>query len=266
MTDSTPAPLASFGDLSGYTPTQLDTFSGQLVRAGYDPAAVAEALSPQGTEQAALAAQPPVETAVPIFKTGLTLSEGQLSAAYDNWVKHGGDPEAFKMAAAQDGYIPVDDPRSEEVQAFDKAFGAAKSEEFNINWQGRIPDGFAGHHADIARLDRDMKQALSAMQFPAHIGGSVIEQSLDDARVYGNLDETGRQLWDRQQTANLGRAIGEDKLPEAISNAKIMLSFIKDQNPELFNEMTKAGLFRSARVVMQLHLQAERLFKRTEMK
>ena len=152
------------------------------------------------------------------------------------------------------------DPRGADEIEYDRVFRGAAPAEFKLDWNGRTPERL--EPSDVAKLDGEIRGALSAMQFPQKIGGAMMQDALDDARTFVNLDENGQSLWDAQQRANLARIVGPDRIEEAVSNARVMLSIMK---PELRKELIDAGLFRSSRVILELHMQAERWLARADM-
>lgn len=208
--------------------------------------------------------QEPVAITAPKGAVGpLELSVEQAGQMARELLAHGADPTRVHAALAADGVKLLDDPRSTEEKEFDGAFHRAAPNEYKINWHGRAPAGIST--SELADLNREVSVALHEMSFPAELGTSLAEMAYDDAAEYSRLSKVDQVAWDRQQRLDLARAVGDDKLELAISNARILLSFVRDKDPAIFAKLTSGGAFRSARVAAQLHMQAERMFARHDM-
>jgi hypothetical protein len=205
--------------------------------------------------------------------TGLTPE--QVFQGFEKWVKELKlDPETFLRAAQADGH-PIDTaaamkqavewsrlgqawkPDSAPSQQPDIDAGP-KPNEYRINFRDRIPEW----SKDVFELNSELQGALSAMRFPPEIGAGVIENALDDSKVFMRQDAVSRELYNRGEGIALSKAVGPEKVANVISNARIMASLIQDKNPELFDKLINNGVFSSARTVAQLNMQYERLMAR----
>lgn len=225
---------------------------------GYPAEAFDQALS--GSEPTP---EPAAAAAHPIVGLGPDIHRaGELIQAM---TKAGMDPQAIKAAAELDGlvYTPAGpDTRTPDEIEFDLAFGAPPTPDgYSVNFRGTYatelpPDEF---HA----IDLGVREGLHAMGFSPAIGSAVAEMGFADAEVWQSYDESSRQLWDMQQSAELGRLVPDAR--EAIKNAAALIAVFRDQKPKLVADLIERGVFRGAAVVAQLHLQAERMLQRAAM-
>ena len=203
---------------------------------------------------------PPASTTT---ANGFTLEQSARMATA--LLKSGADPAAVAAAATKDGMVYRPDNRTPEEREFDNSVLApsASTAEFEIDWHGRMPDGMSAD--ELPAFNTNMRAALSAMGMPSAIGGGVAEMGLDDARAYSQLDEPSRAMWQQEQRALLGKVVGADNVDRAVSNARVLLSMVKDANPAAHAQLTNAKVFAfSARTIAMLHLQAERLLARND--
>jgi hypothetical protein len=216
---------------------------------GHEPA-------PNGTSQG----PEPMPSLDPASKLPSRVGADQATRMGAALIKAGVDPEKVRAAVAQEGVALQQDPRSEDERDFDRVFARGTPQEYNISWRDRVPDGVS--ERDLPALNNDVRAVLSAMSFPTKIGGSVAEDGLQDGIAYGRMDDLGKAQWEMEQKALLGRAVGAANVEKAISNARVLLAAAKEQNPKAYERLTELNVFRSARVLAQLHLQVERSLNR----
>jgi hypothetical protein len=208
------------------------------------------------------------------------LSDQQAASAINALLDAGVDPAVVKAAAEADGFsMPTirADVRSEEQKIFDASSMAPAGSvaDYEIQWFQRsvepteplaqalgvpIIDRTGFHFA----LDRGLRAGVGAMRFPAALGGALIEQAADDAARYGSMTEVEKTLFDRQQVHDLHSVTGD--ADRAKADAKMLVDIWRQSNPKLVDGLVKAGWFRSARTVMLLAHQANRLLARSELK
>ncbi len=260
-------------------PVSVASARAAWLAAGHDVARFDAALAPPVAPKPIVDAPKP---AAPVFSNKPTsnLSAAQMETAKAALIASGADPAAIDAALAAEGYIaPAQTGRTAEETAMDaSAFRAAAPSEFNIDLRGRVPtvplekalatkpgQQREMNAAELVRFNADVRGALASMSLPASIGSSLIECALDDSRVYGALDDVGKAQYDKQQRYALGQQLGADRVEDAISNSKALLSIFADANPKLAADFHARGFWNSSRVVLQLNAQAERMFARADM-
>jgi hypothetical protein len=224
---------------------------------GHDPAAFDAAVA--GAEPTP--AQPTAPAAH--YEIGPDIS--RASELIQAMVHAGLDPEAIRAAAELDGLVyspPGPDNRGPDERDYDLAFGRPQTADgYSVNYRGTYasdlpPDEF---HA----LDLGVRDGLHAMGFSPAIGSAVAEMAFEDAETWQRYDESSRTLYDLKQAAQLGSLVPNSA--EAIKNAAALIAVMRDQNPKLVADLIERGLFRSAAVISQLHLQYERMLERLGM-
>jgi hypothetical protein len=221
----------------------------------------------------------------PTARSGVPMGDAKKMA--DGLLAAGVPAERVKEALAADGYDTAElqeDPRSEEELEWDKStLGAAQSPNaYRIAWPQHSAGIPAGDPEIAAALDKHVldeagiqlglqtaiREGLQAMNWPPLIGGSIIEEAMDDAYRYSRMSEAERALWDRQQLADLAKIVPNGDANEAIANGKTLLSLWRDQSEQsrkFVDALTNRGWLRSAYVVAQFDAQARRVLRRGEL-
>jgi|SRR5579883_414436 len=191
------------------------------------------------------------------------LSSDQAASMGNALLRSGADPQRVHAALEREGVQLTPDDRTDAQRRYDDVFGASPPEKFNIDWRHRTPADVEPDKLHV--LDAQVRGAFSAMGFASAIGSSVAEMALSDAMVYNQLSDQQRKSWEVEQRANLASAVGAEHVDETISHAKTLLSLVKDKDPAGFEELSKRGAWRSARTIVLLAQQAQRMLLRGEL-
>jgi hypothetical protein len=202
------------------------------------------------------------------YSTGI-FSPDQQSAIAARLLAAGVDPAVVAAAAKQDGITIPDaaaDPRGADEKQMDATFGWAKDGDYKLDLRGITAED--GSPLDIpaqVTLKAGLNKIAAAAMLPARFGGQVLEQTIQAGQRYSKLDLVGQALYNRQQSIELSRSLGDDGARAAISSAKIAISIMRDAAPDLMKALEARGAFRDAATINQLSWNIQRLETRLAM-
>jgi hypothetical protein len=202
----------------------------------------------------------PVQTSSPELQTVQpsslgTLTPDQAQGMADALVAAGVPQEQVDAALQADGFTPPQaDARTDEQRAFDDAFAPAAPRDYDINWHG-LANGV--DPADMAKIDGDWRQWLTAVGFPGTIGGAVAERAIRVSEAVAQMGQAERGLWEAEQGSVFQRwAGGEEAAKARLDQVADALTRGGDQMADM---LVNSGAILDAEVLINLALQGERL-------
>jgi len=194
---------------------------------------------------------------------GITLKPDQVKAWASDMAKQGLNPERVAAAAKVSGYTMVADDKSVELKDFDRSYGAASPDQYDINWRDRAPAGTSTEQLRAA--DTNVKQWLSAAGFEKSLGSATVETILDlDKRMVGVHPERIKDYMATQNQALLRASGGsQEKVAEKQALARTILEF--GSGPFADQLRRNVDLYLSdASIVLALSMHAERILARQD--
>jgi len=259
MTDQT---STAAGELTApaqaITPDPVAALRDHWTSFGYDPAVFDRAIS--GKPEPSTDAKAEGGMTKPIYAGDMGLTDAQRREMAEELIKFGVPVEQIEAALKADGTELPPDTRTDAEREYDETWGATTPDVYRIEYIGRLLA--STDTASLAAFHTEATTWLSAMNFPAAIGASVIERAMDTGQAYGRMSEPGRQLWIREQKVALERmAGGPDQAAEKMTLAAKALA----RAPAGFTEeLRKSGALHDAGMVFNLALQGERLAVRSD--
>jgi len=143
-------------------------------------------------------------------------------------------------------------PQSEAQQLAASTAPSADASAYNLSWHSRAhdiedPNAFA--------LDTSLRNFAKDVGLPAHVGGSVLAQAIDDVRRWENMTPADQEDYTRSQHAILARVFPGQTAEQVIAKAETVL---KRADPQFVASGRQNGLFVSANIIAQLAVQADR--------
>lgn len=206
-------------------------------------------------------AAPAADQAEPENRSG-GLSDAQLRAWADQEVKAGRQTreEADAMLKA-DGVDttpqPADPNLSEQAGEIDAAFPAAEPHEYDFS---RTYDGEPVTKEQMA-FDTQARTWLSTAKFTKEIGSAIAREVDSVARTFPTLEPSVQELYKRTELTTVERIWGKDT-PRKMALAKQLCEELDARHPGVIDALNKTGAGNSARVIIQIGNQAERLYLR----
>jgi hypothetical protein len=149
--------------------------------------------------------------------------------------------------------IPTSSPQSEADQLAASTAPPADASAYNLAWHSRAHD--IDDPAAFQALDTSLRNFAKDVGLPAHVGGSVLAQAIDDIRKWERMTPGDRDDYTRSQRQLLGRLLPGVSAEDIEAGAETVL---KRANPEFVKDARANGMFASAGLMAQLYTQSLR--------
>lgn len=175
--------------------------------------------------------------------------------------RHGVPEEQIQAAMGEDGITELpSDPRSEDEREFDAAgLGGAQPHEYALDWRGIADPNI--DVAELAAMNNEARAALSAMSFPAGIGGTVMADVMKSVAEHAARSPDQRKIYGAGQKAMLEQLTG-GRSDEALTLARHALA---KAGRGYVKRLISNGGMESAAVVLQLAHQGSRILYREQL-